>query len=266
MKVAGDVMMEVPVLSEHDHLTKARQILRDYVFREAYVMDDDKKRLIGYVDISDVLILTTTKSNVEVTAFMKDPPKVHAGDTLESVAREIRDHMTDSAAVVDEKGCIVGGILLSEIFPILIARHQFRGTVSDYMSREVVTCKADEHVQKVYNLIVSSGFTAFPVLKDREPVGMISRRDVLNAGRVRRALEGNINVKIEREPTNTRVENLMNTPVITVSPDDSISAAARLLVKHDISRMPVVDEKRIMGIIDRHDILKGLVVESAKEH
>ncbi|HZD42847.1 MAG TPA: CBS domain-containing protein [Methanomicrobiales archaeon] len=261
MKVARDIMIEVPLLSEHDHLTKARQMLRDDVFREAYVRDDTK-RLVGYIDITDVLILTTTKSNVEVTAFMKDPAMVRPEDPLEKVAEEIRSRMTDSAAVVDDRGSVMGGVLLSEVFPILIARHEFKGKVSDYMSEDVIICNAEDRVQKIYNLIVDSGFTAFPVLKDKELVGVISRRDVLNAGRVRKALTGNIHVKTEKEPANTKVENLMNTPVITVTPDDSISAAARLLVKHDISRVPVVRERRVVGIMDRHDVLKGLILKS----
>jgi CBS domain-containing protein len=32
-------------------------------------------------------------------------------------------------------------------------------------------------------------------------------------------------------------------------------------VKHDISRMPVLEGDRLVGIIDRHDVLKGLVLK-----
>ncbi|HXW99512.1 MAG TPA: CBS domain-containing protein [Methanomicrobiales archaeon] len=31
-------------------------------------------------------------------------------------------------------------------------------------------------------------------------------------------------------------------------------------MKHDVSRLPVVEKGRIVGIIDRHDILKGLIL------
>jgi CBS domain-containing protein len=48
--------------------------------------------------------------------------------------------------------------------------------------------------------------------------------------------------------------------VVTVLPDEPIQAAAALMVRHDISRVPVVESGIIRGILDRHDVLKGLVM------
>jgi CBS domain-containing protein len=50
----------------------------------------------------------------------------------------------------------------------------------------------------------------------------------------------------------------MTTPVMTVTPDEEAGTAAGLMVKHDISRLPVIEDDCIVGIIDRHDILKLL--------
>ena len=58
----------------------------------------------------------------------------------------------------------------------------------------------------------------------------------------------------------TPVENVMTKTVITATPDMQINAAAELMVKHDISRLPVVDDGRIVGIFDRHDVLKGIIL------
>ena len=249
MKTAESVMVKVPVLSLSDHITRARQILRDDIFREVYVQDE-KKHLAGYVDITDALRITDTRSNVTVEGFLKDAVSVSPADTLEKVAITIRDAATDSAAVVNGQRTILGAVLLSEIFPILITRHEFRGSVGDWMSRDVVIARAQEPIQKVYTLIMESGFTAFPVMKKKQFVGIVSRHDLLAAGRVRKALDS---------PAHVEVESVMTKDVITVTPDTTTAAAAHLLVKHDISRMPVVDGGRIVGIIDRHDVLKGLV-------
>jgi CBS domain-containing protein len=46
--------------------------------------------------------------------------------------------------------------------------------------------------------------------------------------------------------------------VVTISPDEPISAAAELLVKHDVSRLPVIEKDSIVGIVDRHDVLLSL--------
>jgi len=249
MKTAESVMVKVPVLSLTDHITRARQILRDDVYREVYVQDE-KKHLAGYVDITDALRITDTRSNVTVEGFLKDAVSVSPSDTLEKVAVVIRDAGTDSAAVVNGQRTILGGVLLSGIFPILITRHELRGSVRDWMSRGVVTAMSHEPIQKVYTLIMESGFTAFPVVSKKQLVGIVSRHDLLAAGRVRKALD---------TPAHVEVESVMTKAVITVAPDAATADAANLLVKHDISRMPVIEGERIVGIIDRHDVLKGLV-------
>jgi CBS domain-containing protein len=249
MKTAESVMVKVPVLTLTDHITKARKILRDDVFREVYV-EDEKRHLAGYVDITDALRITDTRSNVTVEGFLKDAVSVTPKDTLEKVATVIRDGKADSAPVVDGQGILLGAVLLSEIFPILATRHELRGRVGDWMSRHVVTADAHEPIQKVYTLIMESGFTAFPVVKKKQLVGLVSRHDLIRAGRVRKALDN---------PAHVEVESVMTKEVVTVTPDTSTADAAGLLVKHDISRMPVVEGGRIVGIIDRHDVLKGLV-------
>lgn len=250
MKTAEQVVRDVPLLAFSDHLTRARQILRDDVYRELYV-HNGKRRLMGYIDITDVLRITDTKSNVTVEGFIKEAPVVSSGDSLARIAQVIGGAMTDSAVIVDAQGSVMGAVLLSDIFPTLITQHEIRGSVDDHMTRKVVTIGADAPIQKVYTLIVESGFTAFPVVRGRIPIGMISRRDLLRERHVLKSLKNQSRIK---------VESIMTTPAITVRPPDLLSTAATILVKNDISRMPVVEGKDIVGIIDRHDVLKGLVI------
>ncbi|HVP94193.1 MAG TPA: CBS domain-containing protein [Methanoregulaceae archaeon] len=250
MKLVADFMVDIPQIKLSDTVTKARQVLRDDVFREIYVYDD-RKRLAGYVDLTDVLRVTATKSNVTVEGYLKEAASVTCDTPIEEAVRAIKKYRTDSACVVDGQMNIKGGVLLSDLFPIIITRHELHGSVSDYMSRKVVTSAPDDPVQKIHSLIIESSFTAFPVVKKNKIVGIISRRDILKAGRIRAALESG---------TMVAVDTLMSKDVVTVSPDEPIQAAAALMVRHDIGRVPVVDSGRIRGILDRHDVLKGLAM------
>jgi len=250
MKVASNLMVKIPVLRYDDHVTKARSVLRDDVFRELYVVDE-KNRLMGYLDISDVLRVVDTKSNVTIKGFVREAARVTRDTPLTEVARAIMDAYTNSAAVVDEDGVLLGGVLFSELFPVLISRRNIPGRVGDVMTREPITCAPEDPIHKIYSLIVSSGFIAFPVVQKDEVIGIISRRDLLRAGNVR------ISVKNQADTT---VDRVMTTPVISVTPDDQVATAARLMVDHDISILPVIDErKRIVGVIDRHDVSSCLI-------
>jgi CBS domain-containing protein len=248
MKTAQDFILEVPVLKFNDQITKARQILRDNRFREVYVVDA-KKNLLGYIDLTDGLRVTATKSNVTVEGFVKEAPMVSPTDTIEQAAKSMRDFMTDSVAVVDTRLHILGGVLLSDIFPVIISRNELHGTVSAYMTLEVTVASPTDTVQKIYTLIMESGFSAFPVVKKKRIVGLISRRDLIRTRRVQSVIAHH---------AHTTIEEVMSKDVVTIGPDETISSAAELLVKHDVSRLPVIDGDRIVGIVDRHDILTGL--------
>lgn len=246
MKTAADFLVEFPALRSDDRITKARQILRENVYREVYV-HDGKRKLLGYIDITDVLRITATKSDVTIDGFLRDITPVLPGDFIGQVLATIRKNKTDSVPVVDDHAVLLGGVLLSELFPVVITMQRLHGSVCDSMTRDVVTCSAGDTIQRIHGLMIDSGYSAFPVTKKKKVVGMISRRDLLKDGRWRASSE-----------TTTTVDTLMTTPVVTTGPGDDVRTAADIMVKHDISRLPVMENDHIIGIIDRHDILKCL--------
>lgn len=246
MKSAADLLREVPLLTADDRATRARSLLRDDQFREVLVVNE-RGALKGYIDISDVLRVGATRSNVTVEGFVREAPSVAPDASLERVGALMREFRTDSVAVARPDGCVLGGVLLAEVFPILLSRHEPQGVVSGLMSTGVVTVGADEPVARVQALVQESGFSAFPVLKKRQLVGMVSRRDLLASGRARGPGDGKLSV-----------EAVMATPAITTAPGTPVRDAADQLCRHDISRLPVVENGRVVGILDRHDVLRAI--------
>ena len=216
MRCAQDFIREIPVLKFNDTVTKARKILRDEGFREVYVTGP-KKNLAGYVDLTDALRVVATKSNVTLDGFLKEPARAGPDETVEDVARTMRAHHTDSAAITDEKGMVKGGVFLADLFPVIICRNELRGTVRDVMTGKVVTAAPDDTIQKVYSLIVESGYTAFPVVKKNKVVGLVSRRDLISSHRIRTAIA---------QHARTAVGDVMAKDVITISPDERVGEAA----------------------------------------
>jgi len=248
MRTAQDFICEIPVLKSGDQITKARQILRDDRFREVYVVDA-KKQLLGYIDITDGLRVTATKSNVTIEGFVRQAPVSSPSASIEQVARTMREFHTDSAAIVDEKSHVVGGVLLSDIFPVIISRNELHGPVFRQMSGDVVFAGPKDELRKVYTMIMESGFAAFPVVEKKRLVGVISRRDLISSRRVRSSIA---------QHARTTIGDAMTKEVVTVGPDDPISTAAELIVRHDVSLLPVVDGGHLVGVVNRHDVLAAL--------
>jgi len=86
-----------------------------------------------------------------------------------------------------------------------------------------------------------------PVVKKGEVVGMITRTDLLK----------------NREEDQTAL--LMSRDPIVVGPESSVVDASRLLLKHGIRRLPVVDGKKLVGIITVADIVKVAEILNIKE-
>ncbi|MGA2105324.1 CBS domain-containing protein [Methanoregula sp.] len=248
MKTARDFMLEIPVLTYHDGITKARQILRDDRFREIYVTGV-KKDLLGYIDITDALRVTATKSNVTVEGFVKEAAIAGPDTSIENVVKSMREFSMDSAVIVDPCRHILGGVLLSDLFPVIISRNELSGRVCTCMSTKIATADPNDTLQQVYAKIVESGFTSFPVIRKQRLVGLISRRDLIRSGGVRSALAQN---------STKTVGEMMTKEVISIHGGALLSEAARLMVENDVSRLPVVEGDSMVGIVDRHDILAGL--------
>lgn len=60
---------------------------------------------------------------------------------------------------------------------------------------------------------------------------------------------------------------VMTSPVVTTSPQASVKEAARLLDRHDITAVPVVDDlERLVGIVSEADLLRGRVLQDPRSH
>ncbi|MEU0833577.1 CBS domain-containing protein [Streptomyces sp. NPDC005969] len=117
-------------------------------------------------------------------------------------------------------------------------------SVADLMTPTAVSVQRGTAFKEITRLLDEFGITAVPVLDDdRHPVGIVSEADLL---RRRNAGSG----------TPTAVD-LMSSPAITARPDWSAVRAARVMEKHRVKRLPVVDaDDRLIGIVARSDLLQ----------
>ncbi|EQB97150.1 hypothetical protein GA8_02570 [Geobacillus sp. A8] len=83
---------------------------------------------------------------------------------------------------------------------------------------------------------------AIPIVDDGRLVGMITDRDIVVRGMA------------EKRPGSTAVTEVMSRDLVTLSPDDSVQKAADMMARHQIRRLPVVENGRLVGIISLGDL------------
>jgi CBS domain-containing protein len=139
-----------------------------------------------------------------------------------------------------------------------------RHTVAEVMTRRVATVTEEAGFKQIVEALSSNGVSAAPVIDaDRRVVGIVSEADLLHKVDIA-GMEPHgwvferKRIRIAREKANADfARDLMTTPAITISENDPVGVAARLMDTERIKRLPVVDsEGRLVGIVSRSDLLR----------
>jgi CBS domain-containing protein len=141
------------------------------------------------------------------------------------------------------------------------AHHHGEGhsRVRDVMTTSVVTVDRITPYKEIARLLVEHKISGMPVLSmGRKVTGVVSEGDLLAARDTNPATRsGWRHWAFGREVHRGRTADLlMTSPAVTIHPDATIAAAARLMNSHHIRRLPVVDDEgTLAGIVSRRDLL-----------
>ena len=113
----------------------------------------------------------------------------------------------------------------------------------EVMSSPVVTVRSEVSVMDALEVMTRDRVGSVVVLDDEEPVGIFTRRDLMN--RV---------MKTNADPGKTRVKEVMSKPLIMIEPGEPISTAVRRMQQLGVARLVVVEKGRLRGIITQTDI------------
>jgi acetoin utilization protein AcuB len=126
------------------------------------------------------------------------------------------------------------------------------------MIKGVITLTEGDTLRTAIARLRENRIRQIPVVSGRKLVGIVTDRDLRQASMLDTLLPNMCPEKdtLERLLDNTAVKEIMIRDVITVSPDDIIEDAAKILHDNKIGGLPVVDEGELVGIITVSDILE----------
>lgn len=131
--------------------------------------------------------------------------------------------------------------------------------VKEIMSTDVITVREDSKFIEFVTDIEMYDYVAFPVLDEKdEIIGIVSQTDLLKLISFHRhmgpkMLTGDVFLGIPS------IRAIMTTTPITLSPEDTIGEAVRLMCEYGIQSIPVVEGKRVIGMIVKKDIINQIL-------
>jgi CBS domain-containing protein len=137
-------------------------------------------------------------------------------------------------------------------------------TVKDVMTTRVFTVTRDASFQAMATGLREHRVSAFPVVDDAgQVIGVVSEADMLTKEALGSAphgmpgmITGLLRHKEHEKARGVTAAELMTSPPVTVSPDDTLEHAARLMYSRKVKRLPVLDaDRHLVGIIGRSDLL-----------
>jgi CBS domain-containing protein len=122
--------------------------------------------------------------------------------------------------------------------------------VRDVMTTGVVTVRPDTPYREIAAMFREHRVSGFPVTDgDGKVIGVVSESDLLT-------LAGGRHHRGHRSADPATAADLMTHPAVTISLDDLVQTAARVMHSHRLQRLPVTDrEGRLEGIVSRSDVL-----------
>ncbi len=126
------------------------------------------------------------------------------------------------------------------------------------MTKHPITCNPEMSIADATALMKQEKVKRLPVLnKDKELVGLITEKDILYASP---SPASSLSIhEMAYLLSRLTVGKLMNKNVMTVNKDVTVEEAARLMVDQDLSCLPVLESKKLVGIITQSDMFKILL-------
>ena len=150
-------------------------------------------------------------------------------------------------------------------------------TASDLMQRDPSVASPSWDVSELESAFFAKGVSGFPVVRNGELVGVVSRSDLVRRLALKQSQEGVVSdffrefgapqakdeaairrgevLALAESLTGCTVADLMSPPTYVVQADAPVQEVAELLIRHHIHRVPVVADGKLVGIVSSLDLV-----------
>jgi CBS domain-containing protein len=118
-------------------------------------------------------------------------------------------------------------------------------TVKQLMTSDPCAIDVDKSVAYAAKMMRDEDVGLAPIVEGDQLVGTVTDRDIV----LRVIAEG-------KNPESTMVREIASTNLVTVEPEQDLDEALGLMAKHQVRRLPVVEGRRLVGVVAQADVAR----------
>ncbi|MGD0818052.1 MAG: CBS domain-containing protein [Methanomassiliicoccales archaeon] len=219
----------------------------------------EKKKLVGVLSFGSMIKKRAMVAGMKVKGLMDIPPGITAETTITEAAEQFIATNYRNMPVV--KGTSLVGILSrADVIKIVQGIKEFKNIkASDIMTYDITAVESREPIRNALEMMRRIDVRTIPVVDGEfKLAGIIGIRDIINfswtGGRTAKETRGE---KVgKRDPVEVRVDSIMHPNVTTIEQKTTVNEAVKLMLKQNISTLPVVEKDIVKGVLTAYDILE----------
>jgi len=278
MKVEDVMNEEVILAGENEHVSHARNLMLKHGYSRILVVNQEGKP-VGILTEKDLTRKMRsngpkwkrrTIDNISIRRVMTPHPVTITPfrELREAVELMIKNDI--SSIPVTDGDEVVGIVTKRDLMEFYRQKYTGKWKVSDLMTSEVVTVNENHSIGHVISIMEDKKIGKVIVVRDNEPVGIITSANISFANvedpetgvsvekiAFLRKIDGQEKRNV-REVSMVTAGDIMTNHLIRIGQDEDAASAADIMVKKDVSGMPVVNGSELMGIITKTDIIRGI--------
>jgi len=128
--------------------------------------------------------------------------------------------------------------------------------IKDHMTSPVISISVDTNLAETHKTMADNKVRRLPVVEGNRLVGIVSLNDVLEA---KPSDASSLSIwELNYLVSNLKIKDIMCSQVFSITPDQTIGDAARMMLDKRFSGIPVTEGDKLVGIITESDIFRML--------
>ena len=260
-------------------LLDAKNVLLRHNLKRLVIVDS-KNIPVGIItekDIAKTIYALGDKpiKSVKISGFMsKKLITINKTDDIYDCAKLMKKNHISSVIVVNKDGTLDGLITKTDLVSIFLTHAVTPLKISKIMTRNVITVMPGDSLLYVESLLIHNKIARIVVQRNRTPVGIITFRDfvpaklpywIAQSADPKEVHEYKMKSGFDDTGVNQmshllhfKAVDIMSSNPITIDADEDVGVAVLLMIRNNISGIPVVKKSKLVGIVTKTDIVKAI--------